>query len=125
MTIRATGGRGFPCCPSISSSPSPRIFCKLKLQFSVVYGFTLIFASIVDLNDSREDGGWIHNRMLTNRRWIQCCSLFGICIEVKGIPWGALVIDSRNPEPSRLKKSYKNAKLEAYKDILSKILEKV
>lgn len=68
---------------------------------------------------------WICNRMQTNRRGLQCRSLFGICIEVKGIPWGVLVIDSRNPEPSRLRKSYKNAKLEAYKDILSKLLERV
>ena len=68
---------------------------------------------------------WIRNRMRTNRRGLQCRSLLGICIEVKGDPWGALVIDSRNPEPSRLRKVYKNSKLEAYKDILSKLLEKV
>lgn len=67
---------------------------------------------------------WIHNRMKTNRRGLQCRSLLGICIEVKGTHWGALVIDSRNPEPSRLKLS-KNTKLECYKDILSKLLEKV
>lgn len=69
---------------------------------------------------------WIRNRMQTNRRGLQCRSLFGICIEVKGIPWGALVIDSRNPVPSRLsRKPFKNPKLEVYNDILSKLLERV
>lgn len=68
---------------------------------------------------------WIRNRMRTNRRGLQCRSLLGICIEVKGVPWGALVIDSRNPEPSLLKKATKNQKLQAYKDILSRLIEKV
>ena len=68
---------------------------------------------------------WIRNRMRTNRRGLQCRSLLGICIEVKGVPWGALVIDSRNPEPSRLKNTTKNPKLKTYKDILSRLLEKV
>lgn len=68
---------------------------------------------------------WIRNRMRTNRRGLQYRSLFGICIEVKGIPWGALVIDSRNPVPSRLRKPFKNPKLEVYNDILSKLLERV
>lgn len=64
---------------------------------------------------------WICNRMRTNRRGLPCRSLLGICIEAKGIPWGVLVIDSRHPEPSRLK----SPKLKTYNDILSKLLEKV
>jgi len=68
---------------------------------------------------------WIRNRMRPNRRGLQCRSLLGICIEVKGVPWGVLVIDSRKPEPSRLKNTTKNPQLKTYKDILSRLLEKV
>lgn len=64
---------------------------------------------------------WIYKRIRTNRRGLQCRSLLGICIEAKGIPWGVLVIDSRHPEPSRLK----SAKIKIYNDILSKLLENV
>ncbi|MBM4054123.1 MAG: hypothetical protein FJ264_05515 [Planctomycetes bacterium] len=67
---------------------------------------------------------WISNRMKRNRRGLQCRSLLGICIEVKGIPWGALVIDSRNPEPSQLKK-IRSSKLKAYESILSRLLERL
>lgn len=68
---------------------------------------------------------WIRNRMRTNRRGLQCRSLFGVCIEAKGVPWGVLVIDSRNPEPSRLKTASRNSKLEICKNVLNRLLEKV
>jgi len=64
---------------------------------------------------------WVRNRLKRGSCSIR--SLVGIPIEVDGKPWGAIVVDSRNPEPIIGIKELENEEFKRLARSLSKLLE--
>lgn len=81
-----------------------------------------------DLNSYAEKGfvsrAWLDRRLKLSKRKekINCRSFLGIQVKVKGIPWGALVIDSKDPEGDFIELAQGNKRCSTLIDTLSKLL---
>ena len=95
-----------------------------------IYGLPDINTDTVaetDIDDYASQGSvsrkWIEKRR--GKKKSHALSLLGIPVEVKNKPWGALVVDSRNPNEILNEAALKKQKYKSLVNILSKLLEKV
>lgn len=67
--------------------------------------------------------GFVSTRWIDKRESCQSRSLLGIPIEVKGTPWGVIVIDSVHPEPICSIETITDGQFSILGKLLSKLLE--